>query len=85
MSLCKYKNMFGTPRLGNHALRDPFFDTAIIDVAMTIATAYIINMYFTNYSFWYILIIIFIIGILSHRLFCVRTTVDKFLFPNVDK
>ena len=83
MSLCKYKNMFGVPRLGNHALRDPIFDIAVIDVIITAAASYAINMYFTNYSFWYILIIIFIIGILAHRLFCVSTTVDKFLFPNV--
>ena len=85
MSLCKYKNMFGEPRLGNHALRDPFFDTAIIDVIITAAAAYAINMYFTNYSFLYVLIIILMIGILAHRAFCVRTTVDKFLFPNVDE
>lgn len=82
MSLCKYKNMFGAPRLGIHALRDPFFDTALIDVAVVVASAYVINKYFINYNFWYILIIIFIIGIISHRAFCVRTTVDKFLFPN---
>ena len=85
MSLCKYKNMFGVPRTGIHTLRDPFFDIAINDVAVVVVSAYIINMYFTNYSFLYILIIILMIGILAHRAFCVRTTVDKFLFPNVDE
>ena len=85
MSLCKYKNIIGMPRTGIHSLRDPFFDIAINDVAVVAVAAYIINMYFTNYSFWYILIIIFIIGILSHRLFCVRTTIDKFLFPYLNE
>ena len=85
MSLCKYKNIIGIPRTGIHALRDPFFDIAINDVAVVVVSAYIINMYFTNYSFLYVLIIILMIGILAHRVFCVRTTVDKFLFPNVDE
>jgi hypothetical protein len=27
-------------------------------------------------------LVLFILGIIFHRLFCVRTTVDKLLFPN---
>jgi hypothetical protein len=30
----------------------------------------------------YTIIGVFISGIIIHRLFCVRTTVDKLLFPN---
>jgi hypothetical protein len=33
--------------------------------------------------FWKSLVALFIIGIVSHRAFCVRTTVDKWVFPNV--
>ena len=33
-----------------------------------------------NLSYWKILGILFIIGIVLHRLFNVRTTIDKFLF-----
>lgn len=41
----------------------------------------IINMYKSfNIRFIIILVIIFTIGIISHRLFCVRTTIDKLLF-----
>jgi hypothetical protein len=34
-------------------------------------------------SFWKSLVACFLIGVISHRAFCVRTTVDKILFPNV--
>jgi hypothetical protein len=82
MSLCKYKDIFGNPREGNHELRDPIFDTAFNDVIMTIIGSYIISYVF-NYSFGITLLIIFILGIILHRAFCVRTTIDKFLFPNI--
>ena len=35
-----------------------------------------------EYDFYKILIALFILGIILHRLFCVRTTIDKLLFPN---
>ena len=37
--------------------------------------------YFYKKSFFYTCIFLFILGILFHRLFCVRTTIDKILFP----
>ena len=83
MGLCKYKNMFGEPRTGSHAIRDPIFNTALIDVGMTVVGAFVISNVI-QYNFWYVLIILFIIGIISHRAFCVRTTVDKFLFPDYE-
>ena len=80
MDLCKYKNALGVPRKGIHSYR--VFGLAIADVIMTIIGAYLIA-YFTNQNFIYTLIIFFISGIILHRLFCVRTTIDKLLFPNV--
>ena len=77
MSLCKYKNMLGEPNKGVHSYR--LFGVAIVDVIMTLVAAYIIS-YFFKYSFFYTSIILFTLGIVLHRLFCVRTTVDKFLF-----
>ena len=74
---------FGKPDEGIHKYRDPIFNTAIVDVIVTIIGAFIISKY-TDYSFIIILIIIFILGIIIHRLFCVRTTVDKFLFPYIE-
>jgi hypothetical protein len=77
MNLCKYKNILGVPGKGVHSYR--FMGVAIIDVIMTIIAAIIIS-FFTKKSFIKILIILFILGIILHRLFCVRTTIDKLLF-----
>jgi hypothetical protein len=77
MSLCKYKNIFGEENTGVHQYR--IFDIAIIDVLCTIILAFIIAKIY-NFNFSNTLIIVFIIGILMHKLFCVRTTIDKVLF-----
>jgi hypothetical protein len=77
MSLCKYKDIFGKPGKGIHSYR--FMDIAIVDVIATLLVAFIIS-YFTKQTFFHVSIILFILGIISHRLFCVRTTVDKLLF-----
>ena len=76
--LCKYKDVLGKPESGVHSYR--FMGVAIVDVIFTIITALIIS-YFTKVSFLLVVIITFILGIILHRLFCVRTAVDKFLFP----
>lgn len=81
MNLCRYKNALGVPREGSHKLRDPIFDTALNDVMMTIIGAFLIS-WGLNYRFVVVLLILFILSIILHRKFCVRTTVDKFLFPN---
>jgi fatty acid desaturase len=80
MDYCKYKNSLGELNKGTHKLRDPIFNTALNDVVMTVAGAFVIS-YITNYQFVLVLVILFIMGILLHRMFCVRTTIDKFLFP----
>jgi len=77
MNLCKYKNFLGEPGKGIHSYR--LFGVAIADVIMTIIGAYIIS-FLTNWNFFYTLIGLFLLGIFLHRLFCVRTTVDKLLF-----
>lgn len=74
--------MFGKPNTGAHKYR--FFNIAIIDVVLTIVLAYVISWFF-EYPLLLTLGILFLLGILMHRFFCVRTTVDKFLFPNVDE
>ena len=79
MSLCKYKNALGEPNKGIHSYR--FMGVAIMDVIITILAAYLISIFF-KYNFIYTTIVLFILGIILHRLFCVRTTVDKLLFPN---
>jgi len=82
LNLCKYKDMFGKPNTGLHKYR--LFNIAIVDVLLTIIFAYGIS-WFYNVSFLYTLGILFLLGIFFHRIFCVRTTVDKLIFPNIDK
>ena len=76
--LCKYKDILGKPKTGAHSIR--LFDIAIVDVILTIIGAYIINLKLSRYNFFYILVTLFLLGIILHRLFCVRTTIDKLLF-----
>ncbi len=77
---CPYKNMLGKPQNGVHSYR--FANIAIVDVTMTIIVAFIISAVFAI-SFWKVLGVSFLLGIVLHRFFCVRTTVDKLLFTNV--
>jgi len=79
MNLCKYKNILGEPDKGIHSYR--LFGLAIADVIMTLFAAFLIS-YFFKYKFLYTSIFLFVLGIILHRLFCVRTTIDKLLFPN---
>lgn len=81
MDLCKYKNIFGIPGQGPHSYR--IFNIAIVDVILTIILAYIIS-YIFKISFVKTSITLFILGILLHRLFCVRTTIDKLLFTKLN-
>jgi hypothetical protein len=76
-NLCKYKAIFGKPGQGFHSYR--IFNIAIVDVLLTILAAYILSI-LTKYKLFYTLIFMFILGIISHRIFCVRTTVNKLLF-----
>ena len=80
MNLCQYKNIFGEPKKGVHSYR--LFDLAIVDVIMTIIGAYLLAKYF-KLNFVYTMISLFILGIIMHRLFCVRTTIDKLLFDKI--
>ena len=79
MGFCKYKNMFGAPNTGVHSYR--IFNLAMVDVVMSVLGAYVISKW-TKRPFFNTLLLLFIAGIIMHRLFCVRTTVDKLLFPN---
>jgi len=77
LSLCPYKNLFGKEKEGIHSYR--LFDFAIADIIQTIIVSYILSVIIKK-DFKLVLFIMFIIGIILHRLFCVRTTIDKLLF-----
>ncbi len=79
LELCKYKDIFGRPKEGGHSFR--IFDVAVIDVVFTIIGGVLIARWL-DVAIWKPVLVLFILGILLHRLFCVRTTVDKILFPN---
>ena len=80
MDLCKYRNSLGIPNQGIHSYR--LLGVAIADVILTILVAILIS-YFFKTPLIYTTIFLFLLGIILHRLFCVRTTVDKLLFPNI--
>ena len=77
--LCKFANIFGAPGTGVHSIR--LFGVAVVDVLVTVLFAYLISKW-KKISFVKTLIILFVLGIVLHRLFCVRTTIDKILFPS---
>jgi hypothetical protein len=77
LDLCKYKNILGKPGVGLRKYR--IFDIAILDTAVVIVIGIIISR-ITGYNVWITLAVLFISGIVVHRMFCVRTGVDKLLF-----
>lgn len=77
-NLCKYKNMFGEPGKGAHSYR--FWNIAVVDTLLTILAGLILS-WITGMTRVHSIITMFVLGIIAHRLFCVRTTVDKLLFP----
>jgi hypothetical protein len=86
MNLCKHKNLFGEPNTGIHKTR--FLNVAIVDVIATILVSFIIYFIMIKIKpqlgtfkyFLYILLSLFILGIILHHIFCVRTTIDKLIF-----
>ena len=78
MDLCQYKNAFGKPGpIGMRKYR--IFGIAIYDVVVTMFCVLILT-YFTKTPYWITLVFVFVLGIVVHRLFCVRTSIDKMLF-----
>ena len=89
MSLCKYANALGEPGKGVHSIR--LFNISVVDVLLTIILALVFALFFKyaiklEATFTIIFIInlvsLFILGIILHKIFCVRTTIDKLLFKN---
>jgi uncharacterized membrane protein len=74
---CQYKNILGKVGEGVHKYR--IFNIAIVDVILTIIVGLLIS-YIFNTNLFLTLLILFVLGIIAHRIFCVQTTVDKFLF-----
>ena len=97
--LSKYKDIFGKPNEGVHSYRflNLALVDIIVTIIFGILIGLILNkiddsksqnknLRFSIFSFNIIKIIVllFLLGIVLHRLFCVRTTIDRLLFPNVN-
>jgi len=77
MTSCPYKDLFGKPREGIRRYR--IFDIAIFDTAIVLLIG-IIFSWVTKINLWLTLAVLFISGIVVHRLFCVRSGLDKKIF-----
>jgi len=73
--LCKYSNIAGIPGKGFHS---HVFGIAIMDVLGTILGAWIISKWF-SLPLGYTILGMFILGIVVHKLFCVKTTLNTLL------
>jgi hypothetical protein len=76
--LCRYKDLLGKVGEGAHSYR--IANIAIVDVIMTIVAAFVLHFVYPMYSVLSIAIVLFLLGIILHRIFCVRTTIDRLLF-----
>lgn len=71
--------MIGAPNTGAHALFR-IFDIAMFDVIVVLLFSILLGYYMK----WNIPMTVggmFLLGVVIHRIFCVRTTIDKWLFP----
>lgn len=75
--LCKYKNVFGEPNAGIHKYR--IMNIAIADVLIVLAIALALARIF-GWPYVPTIVGMYLLGIVVHRLFCVRTAVDILLF-----
>ena len=78
--LCKYKDLFGKPEAGLRKNR--IMNIAILDTVVVIVFSILISLIFKT-SLVRTLVVTFLVGIVVHRLFCVRTGIDQALFPLV--
>ena len=86
--LTKYKNFFGKPGKGIHSKR--IFGIALVDLIATLFITLLIAIPISKKNlkkkllknFIIVLTSLFLLAIIIHRAFDVRTTIDKLLFPN---
>lgn len=92
MTLCRYANLFGKPKEGVHKYR--LFGIAIVDLGLTLLIALILCFIFSRkvckerfnvFLFISISLVLFLLGIIIHRLFCVNTAINVKLFGYIHK
>lgn len=75
VDFCKYRHVFGIERQGVHRYR--LFNIAIVDMVLTIIAAVALALPLHFIAVFFILLVI---ATLLHRLFCVDTTITRFVF-----
>lgn len=78
--LCKYKDILGKPNEGLRKYR--IAGIAIMDTLVVLLFG-ILFSYMTRAPLLPTLAVLFISGIIVHRMFCVRTGIDRILFPDI--
>ena len=72
---CSYQNSLGVPGQGFHT---HLWGVAVGDVVATFIGAWLIARY-TGWNLLYTTLGLFILGIVLHHLFCVKTTLAKLI------
>jgi hypothetical protein len=75
--LCAYRDALGRPGMGVHAPR--ILGLAMNDVVMTLAAGIVLG-WLSGFGVLLTTAILFALGVALHRLFCVRTAVDRMIF-----
>jgi hypothetical protein len=73
MADCPFKYIFGKPRTGIHTMRIPIVDWALVDTLATVVLAWFIAIWIKQ-PFWYVFIITFLVGEISHVLTCLDSS-----------
>ena len=79
---CPFRDSLGIPGEGIHSYR--LFNIALADVVLLLVFAVLLQWFirlFAPCSYNLAVLISFIMGIIVHRVLCVRTTLDQLLFP----
>jgi hypothetical protein len=78
MGLCDLRTLFGTPYTGAHAWRIPGFDVALVDTIATLLAAVLLAPVL-GHSPWLVCLLLLLISVPVHILFCVQTRVVRLL------
>ena len=75
----KVNKIFGEEKKGIHSYR--ICDIAYLDILVTmVAALFIQKAFYTETEYYKILLFLFILGIILHRIFDVKTTIDRLIF-----
>lgn len=77
--MIKMTSSLSEPGQGIHRWRMPG-DLAIVDVLGTFVIAWGLSLVWPGPGLWLWILLAFLAGIVAHRLFAVRTRVDRLLF-----